>query len=666
MAGLANTAFAHSALETDPAAIAAFTAAQNARTESALTGPAFDADVATLRELFERPDRLRQVIRRGAWLFTFRQTAENPRGLWLRLPEHITPTHDAPWETAFDVDAHCEDTGQVWHWRGAATAWFDPTRVMIALSLDGSDMTRHVEFDITTRSLVQGGFDLPPERGGSAEFLDADTLLWTTSAGAGCATRAGWPRVVKHLHRDGTSQELFHVGMEDLLASAYLVPHGKGVREVHVRMPAINMTESWVGSTRIPAPTDTAASTDGTHYAYVTRSDGTYPTGTLVLGRLGGDEQALFTPGPRQAVDEQAAFFTGDWFVWRLTDTLHPTLMAVDLRKPFVSQALPLPLPAEQCWLGPHDANPLAGDGTLQLGVTGFLRPSQSFLCDLHNGTDCITYRPLLSQPEEFDATGLTVELLMAPSDDGTEVPYHLVRKPGSTGPVLLYGYGGFAASMGPGYDAVTGKLWLERGGAYALAYIRGGGEFGPDWWQQAKGAGRHKAFEDFAGVARDIARRGIAEPAQIACNGGSNGGLLCGVMLTRYPERFGAVWASVGVFDMTRFHLFPAGAGWIDEYGDPDDPAARAWLTAYSPLHNVTSTTYPPALIDTSAHDDRVDPSHSRRFAASLQAAGHDALYYAHAGGHGGGGGSDEQARELALGYAFLRHALHLPQQSP
>jgi prolyl oligopeptidase len=381
----------------------------------------------------------------------------------------------------------------------------------------------------------------------------------------------------------------------------------------------------------------------------------------LVLGRLGGAEQALFTPGPRQAVDEESAFFIGDWFVWKQTDTLRPTLMAVDMRKAFAPQALPLPVAAEQCWLMPHDANHLAGDGTLQLGVTGFLDPGQSFLCDLHNGTEVITYRPLLSQPQEFDATGLTVELLMAPSDDGTDVPYHIIRNPGSTGPVLLYGYGGYAVSMAPGYSAVTGKLWLERGGAYALTYIRGGGEFGPDWWQQAKGAGRHKAFEDFAGVARDIAKRGIATPAQIACHGGSNGGLLCGVMLTRYPDRFGAVWASVGVYDMTRFHLFPAGAGWIDEYGDPDDPTARAWLTAYSPLHNVTTAHYPAALIDTSAHDDRVDPSHSRRFIAALQAAGHDALYYAHAGGHGGGGGSDEQARELALGYAFLRHALHL-----
>jgi prolyl oligopeptidase len=656
---MTDDTFAFSELETDAAAIAAFTATQNARTDARLTGPAYDADVATLRQMFERTDRVRNVIRRGTYLFTFRQTAENPRGLWLRLPETITPTHDAPWETVFDLDAHCRDTGKVWHWRGAATAWFDPTRVMIALSLDGSDMTRHVEFDTTTRSIVNGGFDLPPERGGSAEFLNAGTLLWTTSAGDSNATRSGWPRVVKHLHRDGTSQEVFRVGEEDLLAFVYLVPHGKGVQEVHVRMPVININESWVGGTRIPSPADTAAVTNGAHYAYVTRSDGTYPTGTLVLGRLGGTERALFSPGRRQAVEEDSVFFLGDWLIWKQTDTLRPTLMALDLRSDAAPKALPMPMDADQAWLFPHDANHLSGDGTLQLGISGFLQPGQNFLCDLHGGTDGITFRPLISQPEEFDATGLTVELLMATSDDGTEVPYHLVRKAGTTGPVMLYGYGGFGVSLGPGYQAVTGKLWLERGGAYAIAYIRGGGEFGPDWWHQAKGAGRHKSFEDFAAVARDIATRGIATPAQIACHGGSNGGLLCGVMLTRYSDRFGAVWASVGVQDMTRFHLFPAGAGWIDEDGDPDDPVARQWLLAYSPLHNVTTNPYPPALIDTSAHDDRVDPSHSRRFAAALQAAGHDALYYAHAGGHGGGGGSDERARELALGYAFLHKAL-------
>jgi prolyl oligopeptidase len=336
-------------------------------------------------------------------------------------------------------------------------------------------------------------------------------------------------------------------------------------------------------------------------------------------------------------------------------------MMALHLETGGEGQEVPVPEGTENFWIGIFDANPMGGDGTLVLNMSGFLTPSRSYLFDLKKGVAGITYRPLMSQPARFDATGLTVELLMARSDDGTEVPYHLVRPAGDGPvPVMLYGYGGYAVSLDAGYDAITGKLWLERGNAYAFAHIRGGGELGPEWWTVAKGPGRHKAFEDFAAIASDLVARGVSTPEQIGCHGGSNGGLLCGVMLTRYPERFGAVWANVGVHDMLRYHLFPSGRGWIDEYGDPDDPKAAAWLQAYSPFHNVDATRpYPPAFIDTSDSDDRVHPSHSRRFAAALRAAGKDVLFYSHAGGHGGGGGSTEKAREMALGYAFMRQAL-------
>jgi prolyl oligopeptidase len=338
-----------------------------------------------------------------------------------------------------------------------------------------------------------------------------------------------------------------------------------------------------------------------------------------------------------------------------------PRLLALQPGDAGAPQVVPLPPGTGSFWLGTYDANSLGGDGTLVLHASGFLMPARSFLFQLADGPAAVTYTPFLTQPARFNAAGLTVEVLSARSADSTEVPYHIVRPVAKCPvPVMLYGYGGFAVSLEPGYDAITGKLWLEKGGAYVMAHIRGGGELGPAWWTAAKGPHRHKAFEDFVAIARDLVARGIATPAQIGCHGGSNGGLLCGVMLTRFPDDFGAVWANVGVMDMLRYHTFPSGAGWIDEYGDPDDPAARDWLAAYSPLHNIdASRTYPPALIDTSDSDDRVHPSHSRRFAAALRAAGHDTLFYSHAGGHGGGGGSDEKARELALGYQFMWQAL-------
>ncbi len=655
-------------LEHDVPAIAAFVAAENARTMARLGGAELDADIATVRAILERPDRVLMVTRRGDWQYTFRQTADHPRGLWLRLPRDAAPLPEAAWQPVFDVDAFCHETGQVWHWRGAATAWFDPDRVLLRLSLDGSDMQRHLEFDLKACEIVSDGFDIAPERGGSADWIDADTLLWTCGTGDNALTRSGWPRLVKHLHRDTRADVVFSCGEGDLLATAYLVKTPQGVAPVHVRMPAINMNVSQVvtadGSVSVPTPADTIGITDGVHYAYVAHSDGDYPTGALVLGRLGGTHRALFTPGPRCAVDAESVFFHDGWLIWKQAENLQSRVMVLNLSGDAMPQELLLPEPAEVMWVSTFDANPLGGDGTLMVDLSGFLVPRKTFLFDLKAGVAGITYRPLLSQPALFDASGHEVLLLNATSDDGTQVPYHLVRPKATQGPVpvLLYGYGGFAASMEPGYDAVTGKLWLEHGGAFAQAHIRGGGEFGPDWWLQAKGAGRPLAFADFAAIAADLALRGLSAPAQIACHGGSNGGLLCGVMLTRYPARFGAVWANVGVMDMLRYHLFPSGAGWIDEYGDPDDPAAAAWLAAYSPIHNVQDTPrYPLALIDTSDSDDRVHPSHSRRFAAALRAAGQDALFYSHAGGHGGGGGSDEKARELALGYRFMRHAVGL-----
>ena len=652
-------------LEYETGAIAAFVSAENARTEARLIDQGFAADVAAVRAIMEAPDALPSVARRGKWLFTYKMTPENPRGLWLCLPGDQVPTPDADWQTMFDVDAFCTASGQVWHWRGAATAWFDPTKVLLRLSLDGSDLTRHVEFDLNTRAIVPGGFDIAPERGGSAEWIDADTLLWTCGTGEAALTRSGWPRQVRHLHRGGRSEVVFAVGEEDLLASGYLVKIAGKPYAVHVRMPAINMNESTLmgpdGPVRLPTPADTSGMTDGTYFAYLAQSDGAFPTGTLAVGRLGGAAHAVFTPGERRAVDGDSVFLHEGWLIWKETNNLVPRLMALHLETGGAPQVVEVPEGAENFWVGMFDANHMGGDGTMVLHVSGFLTPPRSYLFDLKAGLAGITYRPLLSQPARFDAGGLVVELLLARSDDGTEVPYHIVRPAGEGPvPVMLYGYGGYAVSLDAGYDAMTGKLWLERGCAYVLAHIRGGGELGPAWWTVAKGPGRHKAFEDFAAIASDLVARGISTPAQIGCHGGSNGGLLCGVMLTRYPERFGAVWANVGVHDMLRYHLFPSGAGWIDEYGDPDNAVAAGWLRAYSPIHNVDGArAYPPALIDTSDSDDRVHPSHSRRFAAALRAAGQDVLFYSHAGGHGGGGGSNEKARELALGYAFMRQAL-------
>ncbi len=666
-------------LESDAQAIERFVARENARTEAALVDAAYQSDVDQAVGILEDPDILRGVARRGDWVYTFRRTKENPRGVWLRLPESETVTAQADWEPVFDLDAFCEETGDVWHWRGAVTAWFDPNRVMLRLSLGGSDQSRHLEFDCRTKTIVPEGFDLPAERS-TVRWLDADTLLWATSSGPGVATSSGWPGQIRQLGRNQDPADapiLFHADPQDVIVGAYVMPDDQGralsffSRHYEIGKEQVTLYRQDQAHLVLPNPPDTEVWHNTTHYAYVVQEGGGTP-GALMLGRIGQEkERQVFSPGPRHFIDRYSITFLRNWVLWIARDNLEPSLFALDLTAEEAEpQRIALPEQAESFWVTSHDANLFGGDETLQLHISGFLCSPRIYLFDLSQGPAGICWRKLWQDSEYFDPAGMEVRLLEARSDDGTRVPYHIVLPKGHEErqgdlPVLLYGYGGFASSLQPHYNRLIGALWLARGGAYAIAHIRGGGEFGPDWHLPAKGEGRDKAFQDFAAIASDLVERGLSRPGRIACQGGSNGGLLCGVMLTRYPERFGAVWASVGVFDMLRFHHFPAGRAWMDEYGDPDDPEAQEWLLGYSPLHRVPAAdevTLPPALIDTSSQDDRVDPSHSRRMVAALQARGHAPYFYQHGdGGHGGGGASHAQARELALGYSFLRHALGL-----
>jgi prolyl oligopeptidase len=343
-----------------------------------------------------------------------------------------------------------------------------------------------------------------------------------------------------------------------------------------------------------------------------------------------------------------------------------PKLYLVDLTKPNpVPEQMSLPEDLQTVSFRLFDADLTLGEEILTVVGQGFLLPSTAYRLDLTDREGARKLVPIGTSPAYFDAAGMQSELLEATSEDGTKVPYHIaLPKSWTRGelPVLMYAYGGFGVSLSPVYSGAYG-LWLDQGGAFVQAYIRGGGELGPDWHNTAKGQGRHKAFEDFAAVARDLVRRGYTKPSRIACNGGSNGGLLTAVMATRYPDDFGAVWTSVPVIDMSRFHLFPAGKAWMDEYGNPDLTEDLNYMLTYSPLHQVkplSEITYPPIYVDSSTNDDRVHPSHARRFAKRLIDAGHAPYFREYgSGGHGGAGDTTEMAERHAMGYSFLRQTI-------
>ena len=655
----------------DTEAARAFVAAENARAAAALEGGAYERDVRTLRRLLEDPAALPVVSRRGAWLYSFLRTAEHPRGLWRRLPAEQRPTPEAAWAPVFDVDAFCAADGRDWAWRGAVTAAFEPSCVLLMLSLDGSDRWRFVEFDCDGGAFVEGGFDVGPQKG-SAAWLDRDTLLVSSAEGED-ATRIGRPRVVRRLARGSTLAEapvVFEASHHDVSAIGWARGAGGGDPRVFLRrIREIGKSELVMrcadgSERRLHAPPDTWPLAGRTHYGFVTRSEGDLPSGALAIAPLeGGEPRVVFTPSERRVVDQGWPFFVGSWALWEVQDHLRPELWALDLRDPAAEPArLALPDEVDAVLLSLLDAGEELSDGTLQIRTEGLVRPPTTHLFDLHDGVGGVRYEPFLAEPEAFDADGVEVRMLEATSEDGTRVPYRIVLPRGAEPdpPVVLYGYGGFNVARAPAYRRLWGATWIAQGGGYALAHIRGGGEFGPSWHKAARRENRPRAFEDFVAVARDMAARGITRPSRIGAHGGSNGGLLTSVMLTRYPEDFGAIWSDVPVLDMLHFADFPAGRAWIDEYGDPDRAEDAAWLRAYSPFHQAGPGPYPPALLTTAAHDDRVDPSHARRMAARLLALGHDVLFReADAGGHGGGGATDQQARHLARGIAFMRKTL-------
>ena len=663
-------------LEADNDAIQAFTSKAIAATEAALCDDQFEADSETIADIIEAPDNLGGLRQRGDWHYNFYRDVNHPRGVWRRLPFSEEPRIDSDWQTVFDLDAFCTETNEDWHWRGCSTLHSDPERVMITLSLKGSDQNRHIEWDCAAAMVVSGGFDLAPARS-RVEWLDVDTLLISTSALPDAATRSGWPRKVFQLERGaslGDARMVFEVDYEDLTAFVYTFPTDDGARgTAFVRVRAIGdfVTTLEIGGkkTTLEAPKNTSCSHDSSHYAFVTGDDGPDEAGTLVLCQIYNDaKRVLFSPSEQRSVNERSLRFYRNHLFWQETDMMVSKIMRLDLsRADARPEPLPLPVEAEELGITPH-MDPDGDKGLLALTTVGFLFPKQTWLFD--GSAPKPEYKLLVEANSSFDPEGMEVRLHVARSEDGTQIPYHIVLPKDKTSdlPVLQFGYGGFSAGLSPRYLLIEGPLWLERGGAYVMAYIRGGSEFGRAWHFAAKGHRRANAFADFASIADDLVNRNYTTSDQIACHGGSNGGLLCGVMLTRYPEKFGAVWASVGVYDMLRYHLFPAGAGWIDEYGDPDDPDARIWLKDYSPLHNVQNSriqSYPPSLIDTNESDDRVDPSHSRRFAAVLQAAGQPVSFHSRKGGHGGGGRTFEIARSEALGYAFLRSVLKMGKTS-
>ncbi len=619
-------------------------------------------------EVLDTDSRIPYVRRRGEHLYNFWRDATNPRGLWQRTTLTSYRTDSPEWDVLIDVDALADADGENWVWAGAEVIEPELTLALVSLSRGGSDATVVREFDMRTREFVSGGFELA-EAKTDITWESRDSVLVGTDFGPGSLTDSGYPRIVKRWRRGEPLAEataLFAGETSDVSVGAGFDPTPGYERLFISRSFDFFNRERYElrgeELIRIDVPTDAAISVHRDWLLIRPRTDwrvGThrYPAGALLatdyLEFLSGTSKLhiVFEPDPHTSLES---------FAWTRDRLILLTLVDVASR---VEIATPGSWKREPVAGIPPNTNTVIVDvdehgDEIFVDSSGFDTPSR--LLWGHAGAELSEVK---SAPAFFDASDIEVAQHFVASEDGTIIPYFVVGKRDSTEPrpTLLGGYGGFESSNTPGYSGVLGRLWLARGGTYVLANIRGGGEYGPRWHTQAMRENRHLVYEDFAAVARDLVRRGITTVSQLGAQGGSNGGLLMGVMLTRYPELFGALVCSVPLLDMKRFHLLLAGASWVAEYGDPDNPDDWAFMAEFSPYHNIAAGQhYPALLMTTSTRDDRVHPGHARKMTAALEAAGHRVRYYENIeGGHAGAADNAQTAFKAALSHSFLWRVL-------
>lgn len=648
--------------------------------------PLFEELRLGIQEALEADDRIPLVTQVGGHLYNLWTDAAHPRGLWRRTTWDSYRSAEPQWEVLLDLDALGAAEGEAWVWHGAQILRPDHDRALLALSRGGSDADVTRELDLTTREFVTDGFVRPEAKGGLS-WVDRDTVFAFTDVGQGSMTRSGYARTVRRWSRGtelASAPEVFAGEAGDLLVTASHDPTPGFERDVVHRALAFYRSQTFVlddagGPRLVEVPESAQVSLHREWLAVSLRHDWqvaagagttTYPAGSLLVTALeaflAGDRDLVpvFTPDPRSSL--------GDWTWTRhalvltvLRDVRHEVLVCRPDQDGWSAHPVDTGEP-DLATVSVFAVDEELGDD-LWLVSTTWTAPMTLSVVDAGppGGAGAARVERLKTAPERFDATGLVVGQHWATSQDGTRVPYFQVGPDDlthdGTAPTVLHGYGGFEIPLTPAYDPILGRAWLSHGGVHVVANIRGGGEFGPTWHQGALRERRHRAYEDFVAVARDLVLRGVTSVERLGCTGRSNGGLLVGNMLTGFPEDFGAVVCQVPLLDMQRYTHLLAGASWMAEYGDPDDPNDRDFLQTFSPYHRFDPRRpTPPTYLATSTKDDRVHPGHARKMAALLADAGRDVTYWEQTeGGHGGASTAEQWALWHALPWTFLHRHL-------
>ena len=653
--------------------------ARNAIVQNRMEGePSFEKLRSDLLEILDSNARIPFVSKRGEYYYNFWRDKTNERGLWRRTTLEEYCKAEPKWEVVLDLDALGKTENENWVWKGASLLRPDYQRALITLSRGGADANITREFDLKTRSFVADGFKLPESKG-SVSWIDIDHLFVSTDFGDASMTDSGYPRMAK-LWKRGTPIEqakLVYEGKQEDMSVGAVHDDSPGfernfvTRNIAFYNDELFLVKDSGELVKIDAP-NTASKSVFKQYLLLelreawTIDSKTYPAGSLLVSDfdrfLRGERafEVLFEPSSNTALSSVTT--TKDHVVINVLEDVKNRLYVLT----------PSTTESTAAWR----REPLVGApafGTVNVTAVDSDESNDYFMTStdyltpttLSIGTVGKAPEELKRLPHFFDSVGMQISQHFATSSDGTKVPYFMVAKKDlnldGKNPTLLYGYGGFEISLQPNYSATVGRAWLTQGGVYVVANIRGGGEYGPRWHQAALKENRLRAYEDFAAVAKDLVARGVTSKQRLGIQGGSNGGLLVGNMITLYPELFEAGVCQVPLLDMKRYNKLLAGASWMAEYGNPDYPDQWAYIRKFSPYQNVQpSVAYPKVLFTTSTRDDRVHPGHARKMMAKMESQGHAVWYYENIeGGHGGAANNKQSAFMQALAYTFLKQEL-------
>jgi prolyl oligopeptidase len=646
-----------------------------ATTKRLKSQPGYDQLYHDALTVLESSSRLPDLLPRGGWLYNLWRDPAHPRGLFRRVKPDEFARDQPAWQTVLDIDALAKAEGKPWAFGGAI--WLSPEsrRCLIDLAPSGGDAVEVREFDCDTLAFVPGGFVLPAAKS-AVHWRDADSLFVATDFGPGSLTESGYPRIVKLWRRAtplAAAETVYEAPKTSIRASARRLRTATGdidlVTESLTFWTAkhFQLADGRLQSLALPP---SAVVVDGFRGRLVVRlrddwafNGADYRAGSVVLvdpaALRGGKGSAELLVAPTASEVVEHVLVAPDAILVAMLDNIRGRLYRFT--------------PAEVGWT--RQAIPFDDNGKLRAAVDpdsgaavvvyeSFLTPPTAYFVQAKGREP----RRLKSQAPMFDSSRFEVRQYRAKSADGTEIPYFVVAakdlKTDGSNPTWMFSYGGFENSLKPSYSGsyedlhgAYGKLWLERGGVFVLANIRGGGEFGPAWHQSALRENHVRCFADFEAVARDLSARGITSPSHLGIEGRSNGGLLVAATMLRHPELYGAVVCGNPLLDMQRYHKLLAGASWVAEYGNPDVPADWQFLGKYSPYQNVKpGVKLPPVLFYTTTRDDRVHPGHARKMAAKMEAMGYATEYHENTeGGHHGSVTNEQLASRLAHCYAFL-----------